>query len=163
MLIKDTIPIVYNTTAHPQSTDPNLEQKGISIAMPNHQQLHIHIIYIRPRSSCSADHNASIAHLLRNSEMSLIVGEINAHLSRLDTNTNIDEKGEQLSDEIDTADNTMLDENEATRLPTNSRSTSPDIIWPPLTSHYYFLVILHLTGQRSSAHRHQHQHRTVHD
>ena len=38
-----------------------------------------------------------------------------------------DERGEQLADEIDAADNTILNENEATRLPTNGRSTSPDI------------------------------------
>ena len=95
--------------------------------MPNRQQLHIHNIYIPPRSSCSAGHNASIAHLLCNNEMSLIVGDINAHHSRWDTNTNEDERGEQLADEIDAADYTILNENEVTRLPTNGRSTSPDI------------------------------------
>ena len=41
--------------------------------------------------------------------------------------TNEDERGEQLADEIDTPDCTILIENEATRLPTNGRSTSPDI------------------------------------
>ena len=105
--------------------------------MPNHQQLHIHNIYIPPRSSCNASHNASIAHLLYNNEMSLIVGDISAHHSRWDTNTNEhkrtqtntneDERGEQLSVEIDIADYTILGENEATRLPKNGRSTSPDI------------------------------------
>ena len=59
--------------------------------------------------------------------MSLIVGDINAHHSRWDTNTNEDERGEQLADEIDAADYTILNENESTWLPTNSRSTSPDI------------------------------------
>ena len=113
--------------ALPQSADPHLEQQGISIAMPNRQQLHIHYIYITPRSSCCAGHNASIAHLLSNNEMSLIVGNINAHHSRLDTNTSEDERSEQLADEIDAADYTILSENEATRLPTNVRSTSPDI------------------------------------
>ena len=34
MLIKDTIPLVDNTAALPQSADPHLEQQGISIAMP---------------------------------------------------------------------------------------------------------------------------------
>ena len=58
MLIKDTTSFVDNTTALPQSADPHLEQQGISIAMPNRQQLHIHNIYIPPRSSCSAGHNA---------------------------------------------------------------------------------------------------------
>ena len=58
--------------------------------------------------------------------MSLIVGDINAHHSRWDTNTNEDERSEQLADEIDAADYTILNENEATRLPTNGRSTSPD-------------------------------------
>ena len=38
-----------------------------------------------------------------------------------------DERGEQLADKIDTADYTILNENEATRLSTNGRSTSPDI------------------------------------
>ena len=59
--------------------------------------------------------------------MSLIVGDINAKHSRWDTNINDDERGEQLADEIDAADYTILSENEATRLPTNRRSTSPDI------------------------------------
>ena len=95
--------------------------------MLNRQQLHIHNIYIPPRSSCSAGHNASIADHLCNNEMSLIVGDINAHHSRLDTNTNEDERGEQLADEIDAADYTIHCENEASRLPTNVRSTSPDI------------------------------------
>ena len=127
MLIKDTILYVDKTAAHAQSADPHLEQQGISITMPNRQQLHIHNIYIPPRSSCSAGHNASIAHLLSNNEMSLIVEDINAHHSRWDTNTNEDERGEQLADEIDAANYTILNENEATRLPTNGRSTSPDI------------------------------------
>ena len=126
-LIKDTIPFVDNTAALPQSADPHLEQQGISITMPNRQQLHTHNIYIPPRSSCSAGHNASIAHLLSNNKMSLIAGDINAHHSRRDTNTNEDERGEQLADEIDAADYTILSENEATRLPTNGWSTSTDI------------------------------------
>ena len=95
--------------------------------MPNRQQLHIHNIYIPPRSSYSAGHSASIAHLICKKEMSLIVGDINAHHSRWDTNTNEDERGEQLADEIDAADYTILSENEATRLPTNGRSPSTDI------------------------------------
>ena len=127
VLIKDTVTFVENTAALPQSDDPHLEQEGISITMPNRQQLHIHNIYIPPRSSCSAGHNASIAHLLCNNEMSLIVWDINAHHSRLDTNTSDDERGEQLAEEIDAAAHTILNENEATRLPTNGRSTSPDI------------------------------------
>ena len=81
-LIKDMIHFVDNTVALPQSVDPHLEQQGIWIMMPNRQQMHI---YIPPRSCCSACHNASIAHLLSNNEMSLIVGDINAHHSRWDT------------------------------------------------------------------------------
>ena len=127
MQIKETTPFVDNTVALPQSTDHHLKQQGISITMSNRQRLHIYNIYIPPRSSCSAGHNASIAHLLCNNEMSLIVGDINAHHSRWDTNTNEDERGEQLAGEIDAADYTFLNENEATRLPTNDRSTSPDI------------------------------------
>ena len=125
MLIKDTTPFIDNTAALPQSADPHLEQQGISITIPNRQQLHIHNIYIPPRSSCSAGHSASIAHLHSNNEMSLIVGDINAHHPRLDTNTNKDERGEQLADEIDAADYVILNENDATRLPTNGWSTSP--------------------------------------
>ena len=127
MLIKDTIPFDDLTAALPQSTYPHQEQQGISIAMPNRQQQHIHNIDIPPRSSCSAGHNTSIAHILNNNEMSLIVGDINTHHSRWDTNTNEEETGEQLDDEIDAADNTILSENEAWRLPTNGRSTSADI------------------------------------
>ena len=126
MLIKDTIPFVDNTAAHPQSADPHLAQQGISITMPNRHQLHIHNIYIPPHSSCRAGHNASIAHLLCNNEMSLIVGDVNAHQSRWDTNTNEDERGEQLPEEIDADDYIILNENEATWLPTNGRSTSLD-------------------------------------
>ena len=127
MLIKDTIPFIDNMAALPQSADPHLEQQGISITMPHRQQLYIHNIYIPPRSSCSAGHNASIAHLLSNNELSLIVGDINAHHSRWDTNTNEDERGEQLTDEIATAKYIILNENEATWLPTNGRSTLPYI------------------------------------
>ena len=87
MLIKDTIPFVDTTAAFPQSADPHLEQQGISITMPNRQQLHIHNIYIPPRSSCNAGHNASIAHLLSNNEMSHVVGDINAHHARWVTKT----------------------------------------------------------------------------
>ena len=76
--------IVDNTAALPQSADPHLELKGISITMPNRQQLHI---YIPSHSSCSAGHNASTAHLLCNNKMSLIAGNINAHPSRWDTKT----------------------------------------------------------------------------
>ena len=72
--IKDTIPFVDNTTALPQSADPHLEQQGISIAMPNRQQLLIHNIYIPPRSSFSARHNASTAHLLSNTKCRLLLG-----------------------------------------------------------------------------------------
>ena len=129
VLIKDTIPFVDNTAALPQSADPLLEQKGISITMHYRQQLHIHNIYIPPRSSRSAGHTASIAQILSNSEMSLIAGDINAHKSRRDTNTNDDERDEQLADEIDAADNTILNVNVAARLAENSRSTSTDISW----------------------------------
>ena len=59
-------PFVDNTVALPQSSDPHLEQQSISVRMPNPQQLQIHNIYILPRSSSSAGHNASIAHLLSN-------------------------------------------------------------------------------------------------
>ena len=127
VLICDTIPFVDNTAALPLSADLHLEQQGISITMPSLQQLHILNIHIPPRSSCNAGHNASIAHLLSNNEMSFIVGDINAHHSRWDTNTNEDERGEQLADKIDAADYTILNENEATWLPTNCRSTSPAI------------------------------------
>ena len=127
MLVKETIPIVDNTADLPQSADSHLEQQGISITIPNRQQLHINNINIPRRSSWSAGHNASFAHLLCNNEMSLIVGDINAHHSRWDTNTSEDERGEQLADVIDAADNTILSEHEATWLPTNGRSTSPDI------------------------------------
>ena len=95
--------------------------------MPRRKQLHIHNIYIPPRSSCSAGHNASIAHHICNNEMSLIVGDGNAHHSTWDANTNVDERGMQLDGEIDAADNTIHDENEATRLPTNGGTISPDI------------------------------------
>ena len=127
ILFEETIPFIDNTVALPQSADPHLEQHGISVTMPNRQQLHIHNIYIPPRSCCSAGHNASIAYLLSNSKMSLIVRDINAHHSRWDMNTNEDEIGEQLADEFDTADYTIHSENEATQLLTNGRSTSPDI------------------------------------
>ena len=90
--IKDTIPFVDNTAALPLSADPHLEQQGISITMPNSQQLHIYNIYISPRRRCSAGHNESTAHLLNNSVISL--GDINAHHSRSDMNTNEDERGE---------------------------------------------------------------------
>ena len=82
MLIEETIPFVDNTATLPQSAVPHLEQQGISITLPNRQQRLIHSIYIPPRSSCIAGHNASITHYLSNNEMSLIVGDVNAHHSR---------------------------------------------------------------------------------
>ena len=85
MQIKDTVPLVDNTADLPESADPHLEQQGILIAMSNRRQLHIYNIYIPPRSRCSAGYNASIAHLLSNNEMSLIVGDMNGHHSRYDT------------------------------------------------------------------------------
>ena len=112
--------MIDNTAALPQSADPHLEQQGISITMPNRQQLHI---YILPPSSC----DASIAHLLSNNVMSLIVVDINAHHSRLDTYINEDERGEQLADEINASHYTILNENEATRIPKIGLSTSPNI------------------------------------
>ena len=90
--------------------------------MPNRQELHIHSFYFPPRSSCSADHNAWIAHLLSNNKMSLVDRGINEHHSKWDTNTNEDEIGERLADEFDAADYTILSENEAPRLLTNGRS-----------------------------------------
>ena len=99
--------------------------------MPNRKQLLIHNIYIPPRSSCSAGHNSSIAHLLGNSEMSLIVGDNNARHFWWHVNTNRDERGEQPADEIDIADCTILSENEVKRLLANDRSTSPDICMAP--------------------------------
>ena len=136
ILIKDAIHIADNTAVLTQSADYHLEQQGISITMPYRQQFHIHNIYIPPRSRHRAGNNASIAHLFGNNEMSLIVEDINAHHFRWDTNTNKVGRGEQLADEIGTADSIILKENEATRLPTNSRSTSPISAWPPMTSHY---------------------------
>ena len=127
MQIKDMFPFDDKMVTLPQSADPHLEQQGISITIPNRQQLHIHHIPISPRSSCSAGHNASTVHLPSNNEMSLIVGDIIAHHSKLDTNANEDERDEQLADEIDTAECTLPNESEATRLPTNGRSISPDI------------------------------------
>ena len=59
--------------------------------------------------------------------MSVIVWDINTHHSRWDWNTNEEERGEQLADELDADDYTIINENEATRLPTNVLSTSPDI------------------------------------
>ena len=72
MPIKDTIHFVDNSAALPKSADPHLVQQGISIMIPNCQQLHIHSIYIPSRSSYSTGYNASIAHLLSNNEMSHI-------------------------------------------------------------------------------------------
>ena len=137
MLIIDTIPFVENMAAHPQSADPHLEHEGISITMPNRHQLHIHNIYIPPRSSCSAGHNASIAHLLRNNEMSLTLGmsmRITPDWIRTQTKT---KEANNWPKKIDAAKYTILSENEATRLPKNRRSNSTDI---SLTSNYIALL-----------------------
>ena len=126
MLIKDTIPFVDNTAALQLSADRHLEQKAFPLRCPNRQQLHIHI-YIPPGSSCSAGYYTLTAHLLSNNEMSLIVGDINAHHSRWDTNTKEDERVKQVANKVDAAEYIIFCENEATRLPINGRSTSPDI------------------------------------
>ena len=83
--------------------------------------------------------------------MSLIVGDINAHHSRWDTNTSETKTCEQLADEIDTADCTIHKENVAMRLPTNSQSNSPDIrlasndtallsVWPAIVCTFLITV-----------------------
>ena len=59
--------------------------------------------------------------------MSLIVGDDNAHHSRWDRKSSDDERSEQLADEFDIYDYTILIENKATRLPTNGSSSSPDM------------------------------------
>ena len=60
ILIKDT---TLSSTTRPLflSQPIHIWIQGISITMPNRQQLHIHNIYIPPRSSCSAGHSASIS------------------------------------------------------------------------------------------------------
>ena len=139
MPIKDTIPFVYNTAALPQSADPHLEQQGISITMPNRQQLHIHNVYIPPRSSFKAGHNASIVHLHSNNKMSLIVGGINVHHFILDMNANEDERGELTKSMQATAPFlTRMKLRGYRQMAGQLRLTS---VWPPMTSHYY------LTGQ----------------
>ena len=74
MLVKDSIPFFDNTDTHPQSVDPHQEQQGISITMPNRQQLHIYNIYIPPRSCLIFSHNASKAHLPSNNKCRLLIG-----------------------------------------------------------------------------------------
>ena len=136
MLIIDTIPFDDNSVALQQSADPHLEQQGISIAMPNRPQLHIHNTYIPPLSSCSDGHNASIAHLLSNKGMSVIAGDINTHHSRWDRNTNEEERGEQLAD--DAADNTIIERMKLRgyrQMACQLRLTS---VWHLITSHYYY-------------------------
>ena len=103
MLIKEAIPFDDNMAALSQSADPHPEQQGISTTMPNYQQLHIHNMYIPPRSRCSDGHYASISRLLSTNE-SRFYGIL-----------------------MHAADYTILSENEATRLPTNGRFSSPDI------------------------------------
>ena len=112
-----------------------LEQQGILITMPNRQQLHIHSIYILPCSGCSAGHNASIVHLLGNNEMSLIVGDINAHHSIWDTNTN--ENGAQLADEIDAATTPFLTRMNLRGNRQMAGQFRPTSVWPPMTLHCY--------------------------
>ena len=69
--------------------------------------------YQRPRSCSSAGQNASVAHLICNKEMSIILGDINAYHSRLDTSTIEGDSVEKLADYVKTADFTILSENEA--------------------------------------------------
>ena len=97
MLVKDTIPIVNNAAAIPQSVDSHLQQKYNSTTMPNRKQLHMHNIYISPSSSCCFGHNTLNEHLLSNKEVSIIVGDINSHESTWEMDTIEDEDGEQLN------------------------------------------------------------------
>ena len=57
--------------------------------------------------------------------------------SKWDANTNVDESGEQLADKVDADDCVILNENEATWLPTNGRPTAPD---NSLASNYIALL-----------------------
>ena len=118
MLFKETNPFVDNTTTLPQSADPHLKQKGISITMPNLQQLHI----------CkSTFHHVAVAALVTTHRSRTtkchIVGNINLHHTRWDANTNENERGEQLVNKVDAADYAIHYMSEAMWLPTNGRST----------------------------------------
>ena len=112
MLFKDTIPFVDNMAAFPQSADPHLEKKTFWLQCP--------ITNSYPSTTSTLLHIAVAAlvttHLFSNNKMLLIVVDINVHHSRWDTVTNEDERGEQLADEIDPTDYTILSKNEATWL-----------------------------------------------
>ena len=137
MLIKDTIPFVDNTATLAQSADPHLEQQGISITLPNRQQLHIHNIYIPSCRNCSAGHNALIAHLLCINKMSLIVGDINALHSRKDTNANKDKIGEQLATMSMQPARPFLMRMRLRDYREIAGQLRPTSVLPPITSHYY--------------------------
>ena len=69
--------------------------------------------------------------------MSLPVGDINAHCSRWDTNTNEDERGEQLAEEIDAATTPFLTRMKLRGYRQMAGQHRPTSVWPPIISNYY--------------------------
>ena len=137
MLIKEAIPFVNNTAALPQSADPHLKQQGISITMPNRQQLHMHNIYIPPHSSCSAGHNSSIAHLVSNNEMLLIVGILmRITPDGIRTQTKTKEANNQLTKSMQPT-TPFLTRMKLRGYRQMGGQLRPTSVWPPMTSHYY--------------------------
>ena len=122
MLVKDTIPFVDNTTALPQSADLHLEQQcaianNCTFTTSTFRHVAVSALVTTPRSSTSSVKTK--CRLLLGILMCIIPDGIPTHTK--------DERCEQIAGEIDIADCTILSWNEATRLPTNGLSTSPEI------------------------------------
>ena len=103
---------------------PTIEQQAISIKS-NNTTITIINIYIPPTSSCPTNFKATINHLL-NIPNSYILGDFNAH-NPLWYSSLHDQRGEDLSNEIDLSEHGTLNTDTPTRLPSNGQPTSPDI------------------------------------
>ncbi|KAI5731922.1 hypothetical protein M8J77_018439 [Diaphorina citri] len=120
--------IIHNTLSYQPKALPNpgtpLEQQAITLYTSNS---HITVVnmYIPPRSSCPSGYKADISHLLE-LEDALILGDINAHHPLWDSRAPADQRGEDITDQIEDSRFGILNEDTPTRLCGNSE-TSPDI------------------------------------
>ncbi len=119
----------FNLVPTPPSheRDQHLESLTISLPSKDNNNLFIRNIYIPPQSSCQQNYNPPFNNLFDNlGPSSLILGDFNAHHELWHTEATADIRGRLLVDSISSLDFGVINEDQPTRVHSNS-STSPDI------------------------------------
>ena len=115
----------YRQPQSPETlSDLQLEELTISAKLGN-TELSISNIYIPPTSSCTAEYQPSIDHLMTTPD-TLVLGDFNAHHSSCHA-TSTDTRGKNLADAICNTDFGILNWDTPTRLPSNAVPSSPDV------------------------------------